>query len=70
MLILYHTSRHLGSPFSNQRLNLSPLAVEAESLNHWTTKEIPAFLKLYLFLSLLFFFATIVSEWKFLKFHF
>ena len=36
-----HTGKHLGSQFPNQGLNLCPPAVEAQSLNHWTTREVP-----------------------------
>ena len=36
----------MGSQIPNQRSNLCPLAVEAQSLNHWTTEEVLIILKL------------------------
>ena len=45
-----HTLRHAASWFPDQGLNLCP-AVEAQSLNHWTTRKVPLFCTL---LSLLF----------------
>ena len=36
-----HTAYHVGSQFPNPRLNLCPSAVEVQSLNHWTTREVP-----------------------------
>ena len=31
----------MGSQFPNPGLNLCPPAVEVQSLNHWTTREVP-----------------------------
>ena len=36
-----HTAYHVGSQFPNPGLNLCPPAVEVQSLNHWTTREVP-----------------------------
>ena len=34
-------SWHMGSQFPDQGPNLWPLDVEAQSRNHWTTREVP-----------------------------
>ena len=38
-----HTARHVGSQLPNQGSNPCPLALEAWSLNHWTTREVPCY---------------------------
>ena len=36
-----HDVRRMGSQIPNLGSNLCPLAVEAQSLNHWSTREVP-----------------------------
>ena len=35
-----HSVLHVGSQFPDQGPNLHPPAVEVQSLNHWTTREV------------------------------
>ena len=34
------TMRHVGNYFPDQRLNPQPFALEVQSLNHWTIKQV------------------------------
>ena len=39
-----HIMQHVGSQFPNQGSNPRPPAVEAQSLNYWTAREVPILL--------------------------